>query len=255
MRVSPWIVRFGSGAGAAVRLVCFAHAGGGASTFRPWLDPLAPSIAVRAVQLPARENRFAEAPVATWTEAVASIGDALEALDDRPLVLFGHSMGALLAFETARRLQRDDPARPSALLVSGRPAPHLPGRGPRLGHLPALELVHRVASLYRGVPDAVLEDSELAELMGRALKADFALLESYVHAPGEPLSCPIAAFGGAADPWVTESELRAWERYGRGALEVELFRGDHFYFKAEESQRLLLARIRERCLRAAREYR
>lgn len=216
--------------------------------FHPWGKTLRPKIAVYGIQLPGREHRLRETPVGSLDEMLHAITAALSSPDNRPFVLFGHSMGAILAFEVARQLRRAGRVGPSALLVSGRGAPDVPSRAPRLGHLPAPGLLCRVAELYGGIPEAILGDAEMAGLMGKALQADLSMIERYECSPDEPVPCPITAFGGDADAWVARSELEAWRQHTRGEFSAEQFRGDHFYFRAPEILRSLLARVRECCL-------
>ena len=147
--------------------------------------------------------------------------------------------------EVARRLRRDGRPGPSALLVSGRGAPHLLGRAPRLGHLPAPELVLRTAERFGGIPNVILGDVELTALLGKALQGDLAVIERYEYVPEEPVECPIAAFGGQDDTWVTHNELEAWRHHTRAAFSCAQFPGDHFYFRTLETQQSLLARLRE----------
>jgi surfactin synthase thioesterase subunit len=245
---SRWLVPLRREDDFEVRLVCFPHAGGGAWTFRPWCEALRPRIAVHGIQLPGREDRMRESPLRVLEDVLEPVTAALSPLDERPLVLFGHSMGAILAFEVAKRLFRSDGVRPSALMVSGRVAPHIAGRAPRLGHLPAPELVRRIAEQYRGIPAAILGDAEMANLMGRVLQADLAIVECYENVADEPLECPIVALGGDEDAWVARNELEAWGRHTRRAFSWAQIPGDHFYYKTEESLRSLLTHVREACL-------
>lgn len=248
---SPWLVSFESDPDPGVRLFCFAHAGGGAVMFHPWSRALRPSVAVHAVQLPGRESRSQETPVRVLGDVLQPITDAITALADRPLVLFGHSLGALLAFEVARRLHHEGRGSPSAMIVSGRPAPHLPSRSPRLAHLPAREIVFRIAELHGGIPATLLEEPALVAMMGRVLHADLEALEHHAHVTGTPLACPIVAIGGRDDTTVSQHELDAWRQHTQSDFACEQFDGGHFYFKTAESQAAVLDLVRRRCLAAA----
>lgn len=240
-----WIVQFGAPASAEVRLICFPPAGGGASAFYQWSRLLGPSVAVGAVQLPGRENRLRQAPAGSLNEIVVSVMSELEGADPLSTVIFGHSMGAILAFELARQFRRRGRAPVRRLVVSGRPAPHLPSRAPSISHLARSHLLLRAAEVYGGIPAAVLGDPEMAELAASALKADLAMIERYDHVAEEPLDCPITALGGADDPWVTAAELSAWREHTRSAFSFAQHTGDHFYYRRDDSLQAVFSRLRD----------
>ncbi len=243
---SPWLVLPPNDVDAEVRLVCFAHAGGAASTFYPWRAGLGEQVAVVGVQLPGREDRLREPLVHSLDEIVEAVSGALLELDRRPVVLFGHSFGAIVAFEVANALQRAAAA-PSALLVSGRAAPDLPNRAPRIAHLSAADVLQETAERYGGIPDAVLEDPQLRSLQGRVLQADLEMTERYQHTSDGSLTCPITALGGLDDAWVTRRELDGWQHQTSGAFSCLQFPGGHFYFKAPANETMFLNRIRSAC--------
>ena len=249
---SRWLVTSPADADAQVRLVCVPHAGGGASTFHAWREYLRPAIAVCAVQLPGREDRIGEPPVRLLADVVTPITEALSGLDDRPFVLFGHSMGAIIAFEVARHLERTGPVTPAALLVSGRGAPHLLSRAPQVGHLPSSQLLSRVSRLYGGIPPILLDEPQMAELIERVLRADLTILEHYEYVTGDALKCPVLALGGKDDIWTAPDELAAWRQHTRGEFSVTQLNGDHFYFRNYQTQQALLERLRQSCMAACR---
>jgi medium-chain acyl-[acyl-carrier-protein] hydrolase len=249
-----WLVRLPGDAGAEVRLICIPHAGGGPATFHPWCRSLRPHIEVFAAQLPGRESRLREAPLRTLHEIVEPLTAAVAAVADRPLVVFGHSLGAVLAYEVVHRLSRGSHIDAAALIVSGRPAPHLPSRAPRLAHLPPREIVFRIAKMYGNIPEALLQEPEFVTMLGRVLQSDLEVLEQYHRLDAEPLSCAIAAYGGDDDDLVSRSELESWREHARGSFRCVQMPGDHFYFKTPAGQHSLLAEVRECCEAAARAY-
>jgi surfactin synthase thioesterase subunit len=214
---------------ARVRLFCFAHAGGGPAFFRGWRQELAPDIDVRPVLLPGRESRRREPPYLRMEQLLDPLCEALGPHLDRPYLLFGHSMGAAVAFEAARRLSGTAGRRPSGLLVSGRRAPGVPQRR-RFTGLPDADFVAALAGLG-GTPPEVLDHPELVNLLLPTLRADFELNESYRPLPGPGLDCPVAAYMGADDPEVDRAELLAWHQETAGEFTMRVFPGDHFYLK------------------------
>ncbi|GAA3647881.1 alpha/beta fold hydrolase [Nonomuraea antimicrobica] len=213
-----WIRCFDPVPRAEVRLVCFPHAGGVAGFYRPLSTALSPSFEVLAVQYPGRQDRFGE-----------PFPDDLDELSDRlagvlrqagEVVFLGHSMGAIVAFEVARRLDRP----PTELFVSGTGAP---GRqeSARMRDGDALAAMGRLG----GTDAAILQDRELRELILPILQGDLRLMDAYRYSPGAPLACPITALTGDADPLTTVDDARLWSRHTSGRFRLRIFRGGHFY--------------------------
>lgn len=218
---------------AKLSLLCVPYAGGSAAVFRGWADTLPAEVELWGVQLPGRASRRDESPLTRMDSLVEVIAAELvtaheRALADRPFAIFGHSMGALLAFELARQLRDRHGLTVSGLLVAGRGAPHLPDPGPALacGSEPAL-----VAELQRlgGVPAEVLEDEMRRARMLRLIRADFAVCETYAYQSAAPLDCPISVFGGTEDfDWPVET-LSAWREHTKSTAQVHTFAGGHFF--------------------------
>ncbi len=224
-----------------VRLFCFAHAGGGSAFFRPWRDLLQPEVALCPVLLPGREARTREVPYRRVADLVGPICDALTPLLDRPYALFGHSMGSVVAYEVARRLEATAPRPPGRLLVSGRRAPHLPARRPALHQLADPEFIHAVGML-NGTPSEVLQQTDLLTLFLPSLRSDFELNETYAPLAGEVLTCPVSALTGDADPEVDLDEMVEWRAVTTGGFTLRVFHGDHFYLRGQPLE--LLGAIR-----------
>ncbi|MFF9008092.1 thioesterase II family protein [Streptomyces goshikiensis] len=230
---------------APLRMLCFAHAGGGSALFLPWRRMLAPEIDVVPVLLPGRERRIHEAPYTRMTDLVEDLVPALEPLLDRPYMLFGHSMGAMVAYEMAQRLR---PA-PAMTFVSGRRMPGVTGERHLLGDR---ELVDVVAGLG-GTPSAVLDSPDLAHLFLPCLRADFTLVETYRPAATPPLAGPLTALTGDADPEVSPAQMARWAELTTGGFGLHVFPGDHFYLKGlpEALRRTLLDAARRVTARPA----
>jgi surfactin synthase thioesterase subunit len=193
------------------------------------------------VQLPGRENRIAEAPFVAWRPLVRSLAEALAPRLPSPYAFFGHSMGALLAFELTRELRRLRAPSPLALAVSAHRAPHLESRHPMLHLLPEPMFVREIDAL-EGTPSAVLQNPELRALLVPTLRADFAVCETYIHDVEAPLECPLMAIGGQGDPLVTSDELDAWRRHTRGQFTRQRLPGGHLFLHPERSTLMVLLR-------------
>ncbi len=218
-----------------LRLFCFPHAGSGSSAYRGWAGPIAPGIEVWPVALPGREHRLAEPPIDDIRSLAAVVGDELGRSLDPPFALFGHSMGALLAFEVARHLRRQARSGPDCLIVSAHRAPHIPNQQDQIHEKPTSEFLQELRQL-NGTSAEVLEDRELIELMLPVLRADFKAAESYRHIEEPPLQCPIVAYGGTTDSMVSERELADWRTHTNGDFAQKMFEGDHFYIHARRDE-------------------
>jgi surfactin synthase thioesterase subunit len=213
-------------------LLCFPYAGGSSSLYSGWPASLPDWIDVYSVSLPGRGARFDERPATDFTELVTAISDAIVPSPGCQTVLFGHSLGALLAYEVARRLEQRN-AGPSALFVSGRQAPGLASRRAPIAHLPDDSFVAELKQIG-GTPSEVLASQDLIELLLPMLKADFGLAENYDPPNGRRLTCPVVALGGLGDPWVHATDLKAWSGLTDGPFSMRMFPGDHFYIHQPE---------------------
>lgn len=245
VRADGWAVTWRPSPQAALRLFCLPHTGGGAAVYRDWADQLAPDIEVVAIRLPGRECRFREPAFARADQLVAEMIDCIAPLLDRPHAWFGHSMGALLAFESCRMLHKRRLPTATRLLVAGRRAPHLAAWEPPVHAAPQEELVERLRML-NGTPPEVLDDPAVIRTLLPTLRADFAISERYAYAPERPLDCPITALGGTRDPMATFAELAAWGRHTAAGCTVHMIDGDHFFLHT--SQRSVIPLIRDALL-------
>ncbi len=185
---------------------------------------------VAALQLPGRGSRFQEVPYTALAPMLDAIVPSIVALSDRPFAFFGHSMGACVAFELARRLRAGGGPMPVHIFVSGCVAPELLGDRPRRHDLPAGELIAQLRRLG-GTPEEVLCDRELMALVLPLVRADFAVLETHRHLPQPPLSVPIDALGGADDPVVSAAALDAWRGSTSKGFARRMYPGGHFYLQ------------------------
>lgn len=213
---------------ARLRLFCFPYAGGGASVYRGWAASLPGDVEVCPVQLPGRESRLRETPFTHWRPLVDALAEVLPPYFEMPFVFFGHSMGALLAFELARSLRRMGGPLPLHLFVSGRRAPEVPAREEPIHQLPEAQFIERLREL-NGTPEEVLQHAELMRLLLPILRADFGVNETYEFREEEPFDFGISAFGGLGDVDVTRDDLELWKTQTRGRFRPRMLPGDHFF--------------------------
>ncbi|HKG58820.1 MAG TPA: alpha/beta fold hydrolase [Pyrinomonadaceae bacterium] len=213
-----------------LRLFCFPYAGGNSSLFRNWPASLPATIEVHAVELPGRQSRFKERALTQMSLLAHTLARELAPSLDLPFALFGHSMGALLAFEIARELRRLNAPQPVHLFVSAQGGPHLPHPRTLLHLLPDQLFLEQVGN---HVPPAALRDAELLRMILPTLRADIALSETYSYYPELPLACPITAMGGVTDPSINHLQLNAWQVHTTGPFNLFLFRGNHAYIHTE----------------------
>lgn len=208
-----------------VRLFCFPHSGGGASTFRGWQDDL-PGLDVLPILLPGREERAAEPVVTSMSELADTVCEALLPHTGQPFAFFGHSMGAVLGFEVALRLTRRG-ASPQALFVAGMLPPHR-ARASTVHTLPDEELL-RLARDLGGIPAVIQDDPAMLESFLRSIRADTTALGSYQYTPGSRLSCPVVVFNGREDPLTDSDAMTHWAELTVGKSIVHTLPGGHFF--------------------------
>jgi surfactin synthase thioesterase subunit len=224
--------------GAGLRLICLPPAGGGASRYRDWSAHLPDDVEVVSVQLPGRENRFAEPAIESMEQLVGPLLAGLAGYLIPPFALFGHSMGALIAFALAHRMRQRGMA-PVVLFASGCRAPHLPSRSPAWHTLPDREFLAVIRGLG-GIPPELLAERQFLDAMLPTLRSDCTLIETYLARPQTPLSCPVSVFGGLRDGEVPPEDLQAWSHHTTGPFRVHLLPGDHFFVNSARSALLRL---------------
>ncbi|MEV0623702.1 alpha/beta fold hydrolase [Nonomuraea sp. NPDC050404] len=224
---TEWIRRYHPAARAPRRLVCFPHAGGSASFFRPTSVRFSPGADVVAIQYPGRQDRLREPCITDIGTLADRVVDELIALSEKPTVFFGHSMGAVLGFEVAARLERKGVNAPHTLIASGR-------RGPSTRRE---ESVHRrdddgiiaELKLLNGTDAGLLGDEEILRMALPALRGDYRAIETYRGDPERVLRGAITVLTGDADPKTTVEEAEVWRRHTEGGFRIKVFSGGHFF--------------------------
>jgi surfactin synthase thioesterase subunit len=230
---APWFVIPRPRPAAARRLVVFPSAGSGANAYRSWAEAVPNALELVVAQLPGRETRFREPLVRDLPSLIEAALPALASACDRPFALFGHSFGALIAFELARRLPDRARGFLRHLAVAGRCAPRaVPGK--ILHRLSDDDLRQELAGLG-GTPAAVLADHALMAVLIPVIRADLFMTETYAFSPGRVLACPIAAFGGRTDPFTDEATLGRWQEETTGPFTLRMFDGGHFFVQEDPS--------------------
>lgn len=226
-----WLISLTPSKAGNVSLFCFPYAGAGASVYRSWNKLLSDDIDAFAIQAPGRETRFLEPFVSSINDLANQAAQAILPETDKPIILFGHSLGAVCAYETARVLERLGRS-PELLIISGRQCPGTASKRAPIGHLSDEQFLEHVRT-YKGTPSAVLENKELMELLLPLLRADFNLSEQYRPKLEPMLSCPILGLGSSQDEWLDRETLQAWGKLTRGGFDTHWFEGDHFYLNQQ----------------------
>ena len=225
---------------ARMRLFCLPHAGSGAAGFYRWKAGLREyGIDVCPVMLPGRESRMGEPALTEVAAVVVGLMAVSAALAETPYAIYGHSMGALLAFRWAVALARSGLRGPTCLIVSGRNAPQVAGGGSLLHGLADDEFLAELEGRYGAFAPGLLDDAELRAIFLPILRADLTLVERFRFVAGERLTCPVVALAGERDANVSDVGLMAWGELTDGRFAWERLPGDHFFHLGVGQGRLL----------------
>lgn len=240
--VASWIRHGPAPAHARLRLLCFPHAGAGASSFNGWIRYLPQHIELVRAQLPGREDNCAGGPFTCMDHLVPKLFGHLAPLFDRPLAIYGHSMGALVAFEVVREMRRQGLDPPIALFVSGRRAPHKPLRRTMLHRLSDADLVAHLSNMG-GTSPALLSAAKWRERYLPTVRADLELSDIYQYRIEAPLQCPVHALLGEDDDEMHRVDWEAWSEQASGYFRRTLVPGGHVFSQAQQA--VLVASISE----------
>ena len=219
--------------GAEIRLLCLPYAGGGAAAYHRWRRLMPAPFDLVSLTLPGHDGRLHEPPYTDLRELAAALVNDIEPVLDRPFALVGCSMGAWLAFEMSRELQRRGGGKharlPELLIVAASRPPQARSSASPMYLLPDAEFVATLGRRYGGIPAAVRESPELLKLLLPSLRADLQMVETYEYVEEAPLAVPIFALGGVEDVAVSPTDLAEWRRHTSGDFTLRLFPGGHFF--------------------------
>jgi medium-chain acyl-[acyl-carrier-protein] hydrolase len=219
---------------ASLRLFCFPYAGGSSYIFRSWSDRLPKTMEICPIELPGRGIQIKSTPFKQIEPLVKAIAREILPYLDKPFAFFGHSMGGLVSFELARFIRREYNLEPVHLLISGRRAPQTKDLKPPINNLPETDFLQELRQL-NGTPEEVLNNHELMEILVPILRADFAVLETYIYSQEAPLNCPISVFGGLQDREISIEKLEAWQVQTLNSFSLKMLPGDHFFIHSSQS--------------------
>ena len=230
-KTEDWFIPFKQEKSSYIRLFCFHYGGGSASAYRDWAKDLIEHVDLVAVQLPGRESRFGEPLLDNVSQVATELYKNFNSYLEKPFVFFGHSIGALIAFEFVRLLRKNGVPQPKHLIVSSTKAPQVPLKKAPIHHLPDPELIEKIRE-YNGIPSNILEDQELMSIFLPIIRADFSISETYQYTAEKSLTCPITALGGLNDDSFDQADLIKWEEQSISQFEYYLLPGDHFFIRS-----------------------
>ena len=240
--ISPWFTTYNQPIKNQARIFAFPYSCAGASSFHQWAGHFSQyGIDFIGVQLPGRENRRGDKPLSNLPDLIDSLLSAITPYTDQPFVFFGHSLGALVAFELSRALQKKGIALPDHLFASAFRPPSLANPNKALHQLEREAFIDGIRA-YGNTPEAVLSNTVLMDLFLPMLRADFALNETYCYQEETPLSCPITVFKGSEDNFANPQNMGCWQQETQAKYEEIEYKGHHFFLDEHRqsiSQRLV----------------
>jgi pyochelin biosynthetic protein PchC len=226
-----WLRPLGGDLDAAVALVCLPHAGGAAAFYAPWAALLPAGVRLFGVQYPGRMDRLREDGIVDMAVMAGRVTDAVREKWSRPIALFGHSLGAAIAYEVALRLEGDGAAALAGLFVSGQGAPSTMRPGSR--HHDPDDKLWAVMLALGGIDVHHANNTEFRSLVLPAFRSDLRLVETYGPRPVAPVHAPLIVFRGDADPQVSPDAAAAWAQFAAGRFDLHVLPGGHFFVAAQ----------------------
>lgn len=236
MQVSPnkWLTCFQTRPSAEINLVCFPFGGASASAYKQLTAKLADNVQVWSVQLPGRENRFAEPFANNPAAVVQSVSDEIRLLRLENVAFFGHSMGSDLALLCTLLRHQQGFGWPLLLAVSGNKPPHIPNT--RLWSGESDDVLLQYVLGLGGIPEEVAADQDFVEMYLEKMRADYRLFESIPSSVPKPMDVPLLVVFAADDKLLQDVDMQSWFSYSTGTPTVRVVQGGHFYFLSDASE-------------------
>lgn len=228
LKYNDWLTVFEQKNKPDIRLFCFHYGGGSASVFRQWAKGLIDEAELVAIQLPGREERFNEPLLDNISAVLDNLFLNFNHYTDKPFIFWGHSIGALIAFEFVRTLRIRNKLQPRHLIVSGAKAPQVPLKKLPIHNLSDVQFVEELKK-YNGMPDYIMQDQELMSIFIPIMRADFRISEIYNYYDQEPFNFPITALGGVNDYTFDSQDLAKWHTQTNSSFKQYILAGDHFF--------------------------
>lgn len=233
---NPWFSTYNLPQQGQQRVFAFPYSGAGASIFYQWArDFHANGIDFLGVQPPGRENRLREQTFHAMQPLLEALLPAITPLLDKPFVLFGHSLGALVGFNLCRALHQQGLPLPQTLFISAFRSPELPNPNRELHRLPEADLLEGLRD-YAGTPEEILTNREIMAFLLPLLRADFSLHETWRYQPAAPLPCPITILSGDQDHIARPESMLNWVEQTSGGFQHRQYAGDHFFLNTHRSE-------------------
>ncbi|MDP7034005.1 MAG: alpha/beta fold hydrolase [Planctomycetota bacterium] len=230
-----WVFRKSKRPKVSLRLLGIPYAGGGSAVFQDWHDAFDSRIEFGAVLLPGRERRWKEPARKSVRSLANSLATALEPSLSVPLALYGHSMGALIAFELARELGRRGFSQPVHVFLGARCSPEHKSQDSPIHRLPRDEFVAALTERYDSIPEEIRNEPEILDVFLPSLRADITLNETYVCDPAPPLFGAITALIGSDDLWTSKATCEKWSLQTAGSFRLLTLPGGHFFLREHPS--------------------
>jgi medium-chain acyl-[acyl-carrier-protein] hydrolase len=230
---NSWLICHKPNPMARLRLFCFPYGGGGPSTFYNWPKELPSDVETIGIQMPGLESRIMEPPIESISMAVQSLLPEIYFKLDKSFVFLGHSLGSFISFELTRKLRERYSLQPLHMFVAGIHAPQILNWNSPISDLPETDFLEKLQRRYGGIPEEILQNPDILQLVLPGLRASLKMYECYKYIEGDPLDCDITAFGGYQDKTARREDLEAWRHQTKRSFTLHMLPGNHFFINSE----------------------